>query len=44
MFCAGSAAALACSQATRTVPVVFITVSEPVSQGIVSSFRVPAVI
>jgi putative ABC transport system substrate-binding protein len=41
IFCAGSAAALALQQATRTVPVVFITVTEPVSQGIVSSLSRP---
>ena len=41
MFCAGSPATLALQQATRTVPVVFITVSEPVSQGIVASLSRP---
>jgi putative ABC transport system substrate-binding protein len=41
MFCAGSPATLALQRATRTVPVVFITVSEPVSQGIVASLSRP---
>jgi putative tryptophan/tyrosine transport system substrate-binding protein len=41
IFCAGSPAALALQQATRTVPVVFITVSEPVAQGIVASLSRP---
>jgi putative ABC transport system substrate-binding protein len=41
MFCAGSPATLALQRATRTVPVVFITVTEPVSQGIVASFSRP---
>jgi putative tryptophan/tyrosine transport system substrate-binding protein len=41
MFCAGSPATLALQRATRTVPVVFITVSEPASQGIVASLSRP---
>jgi putative tryptophan/tyrosine transport system substrate-binding protein len=41
MFCAGSPATLALQRATRTVPVVFITVSEPVSQGIIASLSRP---
>ena len=41
MFCAGSPATLALQRATRTVPVVFITVSEPVAQGIVASLLRP---
>jgi putative ABC transport system substrate-binding protein len=41
MFCAGSPATLALQRATRTVPVVFITVSEPISQGIVASLSRP---
>jgi putative ABC transport system substrate-binding protein len=41
VFCAGSPATLALQQATRTVPIVFITVSEPVAQGIVQSLAHP---
>jgi putative ABC transport system substrate-binding protein len=41
MFCAGSPATLALQRATRTVPVVFITVSEPLAQGIVASLSHP---
>jgi putative tryptophan/tyrosine transport system substrate-binding protein len=41
IFCAGSPATLALQRATRTVPVVFITVSEPAAQGIVASLSHP---
>jgi putative ABC transport system substrate-binding protein len=41
MFCAGSPATLALQRATRTVPVVFITVSEPLAQGLVASLSHP---
>ena len=41
MFCAGSPATLALQQATNTVPIVFVTVSEPVAQGIVQSLARP---
>jgi putative ABC transport system substrate-binding protein len=41
IFCAGSPATLAVQQATRTVPIVFIIVSEPVTQGIVASLSHP---
>jgi ABC-type uncharacterized transport system substrate-binding protein len=41
MFCAGSPATLALQRATRTVPIVFITVSEPLAQGIVASLSHP---
>jgi putative ABC transport system substrate-binding protein len=41
IFCAGTPATSALQQATSTVPVVFITVSEPVRQGFVKSLANP---
>jgi putative tryptophan/tyrosine transport system substrate-binding protein len=41
VLCVGSPAALALQQATRTVPIVFVGVSEPVAQGIVQSLAHP---
>jgi putative tryptophan/tyrosine transport system substrate-binding protein len=41
IICAGTPAALALQQLTRTVPIVFALVSEPVAQGIVQSLAHP---
>jgi putative tryptophan/tyrosine transport system substrate-binding protein len=41
VICAGTPAALALQQATRTVPIVFTVVSGPVAQGIVASLAHP---
>jgi putative tryptophan/tyrosine transport system substrate-binding protein len=41
VFCAGSPATLALRQATSTVPIVFVSVSDPLAQGIVQSLARP---
>jgi len=41
VFCAGSPATLALQQATRSVPIVFVSVVEPVAQGVVQSLTHP---
>jgi putative ABC transport system substrate-binding protein len=41
LFAAGSQATLAASKATRTVPIVFVAVSDPVGMGIVKTLRRP---
>jgi putative tryptophan/tyrosine transport system substrate-binding protein len=41
IFCAGSPGVKALQQATKTVPIVFILVAEPVDQGFVSSLAHP---
>ena len=41
IFCAGSPGVKALQQATRTVPIVFINVAEPVDQGFVQSLAHP---
>lgn len=41
LFAGGSQATLAASRATRTVPIVFVAVSDPVGMGIVKTLRRP---
>jgi putative tryptophan/tyrosine transport system substrate-binding protein len=41
IFCAGSPGVKALQQATRTVPIVFINVAEPVDQGFIQSLAHP---
>jgi len=41
LFAGGSQATLAASKATRTVPIVFVAVSDPVGMGIVKTLRRP---
>jgi putative ABC transport system substrate-binding protein len=41
LFAAGSQATLAASKATRTVPIVFVAVSDPIGMGIVKTLRRP---
>jgi putative ABC transport system substrate-binding protein len=41
IVCTGTPATLALQQATRTVPIVFVAVSEPVAQGMVQSLAHP---
>ncbi len=41
LFAGGSQATFAASKATRTVPIVFVAVSDPVGMGIVKTFRRP---
>jgi putative ABC transport system substrate-binding protein len=41
LFAPGSQGALAASKATRTVPIVFVAVSDPVGMGIIKTLRQP---
>ncbi len=41
MFAAGSQAALSASKTTRTIPIVFMAVSDPVGMGIIRALRQP---
>jgi putative ABC transport system substrate-binding protein len=41
LFAPGSQAALAASQATRTIPIVFAAVAAPVGMGVIKAFRQP---
>jgi putative ABC transport system substrate-binding protein len=41
LFAAGSQATLAASRATKTIPIVFVAVSDPVGMGIIKALRRP---